>query len=132
MPVPHDPTPRARLTFRWRDECWHLLDQPRPAVILLSERVSEGCEYASSEAAEAAFWAQVVNSVFAARDRHASAVWPGVEVAAVLDQVNRQAIVAERTRRQGQRVFVADDKAAALEVFHRRLRLLIPTCENAT
>ncbi|MFC5828226.1 hypothetical protein [Nonomuraea insulae] len=124
MPIPHDPTPRARLTFRWRDERWHLLDRPRPGVILISDNVPQGFEYGSSEAAEGAFWTQVVDSVFAWRDRHASARWPGVEIAAVFDEVNRQAIVAERTRRHGCQVLVLDDKVAALAAFHKRVHSL--------
>lgn len=131
MPVPHDPAHHARLTFRWRDEHWHLLDGPTPAVVLVSPNVTRGDEYPDPEAAEASLWASVVDSILAAADRLASAEWPGVEIAALLDRTNSRAVVAERTRRNGPRVQVYEGRDAALQAFQERVQALITKCENA-
>lgn len=131
MPVPHDPAHRARLTFAWRDERWHLLDDPCPAVVLISAAVSRGDDYANPVAAQTAFWTGVVDSILAANDHIASATWPGVEIAAALDKINGRAAVAERTRRGGPQVRVHEGRDAALADFHDRIRALISKSENA-
>lgn len=130
MTVPHDPAHHARLTVRWRDERWHLLDDP-PSVIFISDKVSQGDRYPSPDAAEAAFWAGAVDSVLAEKDRIASAAWPGVEIAALLDKVNGRALVAERTRRHGPRLAIHDGREEALAAFQERVRALIKKCEDA-
>ncbi|MGW0808668.1 hypothetical protein [Nonomuraea sp. NPDC002799] len=131
MPVPHDPIHHARRTFRWRDEHWYLLDEPVPAVVFISDNVSQSDRHPSPDVAETAFWVRVVDGILAERDRVASAAWPGVEIVAVLDKVNCRALVAERTRRNGCQVWVLSDRDAALAAFRERVCALIKKCEKA-
>jgi hypothetical protein len=130
MPVPHDPAHHARLTFRWRNELWHLLDKPHPAVVLISDKVTEGNEYPDLDAAEEAFWRRVTDSILAETDRLASARWPGVEIAAVRDKVNGRAVLVERSG-SGSQLWTHDDKGTAVAAFQQRLCALIAKCEDA-
>jgi hypothetical protein len=49
LSVPHDPAHSARLSYTWRDEHWHLIDRPIPTVVLVSDSVTRGTQYATSE-----------------------------------------------------------------------------------
>ncbi|WP_326635098.1 hypothetical protein OG884_20160 [Streptosporangium sp. NBC_01755] len=85
--APHDPAHHARLSYMWRDEHWHLLDTPEPAVVLVSSTVSQGSPYPDPAQAEAAFWRSVASSILTHHRRIVSATWPKVnaEAAVLLD-----------------------------------------------
>lgn len=96
--VPHDPVHRARLSYIWRDEHWHLIDLPQPTVVLISDRVSRGTEHPTPEVAEGAFWAGIADSILTHPYKAAEAGFPGVDLAVALDERTNKAHVAERTR----------------------------------
>ncbi|GHH68743.1 hypothetical protein GCM10017673_18370 [Streptosporangium violaceochromogenes] len=98
MTAPHDPVHLARLTFRWRDEHWHLIEEPTPVVVLVSDHLSKGDRYPSRETAETAFWLSVTGSLLSHSERLASASWPGIEVAVIYD-CDERVHLAERLSR---------------------------------
>ncbi|GLW10109.1 hypothetical protein Misp01_52380 [Microtetraspora sp. NBRC 13810] len=128
MLVPHDPAHAARLTYVWRDERWHLLDNP-PTVVLVSDTTSQGSEYPSVAAAERAFWRGVVDSILTQTDRIASITTPRAEIAVVLDKRSRAAHLVERTKSTCLATTFAEP-ADSLSAWRQRARELISTCEH--
>lgn len=125
VPVPHDPANRARLSYEWRDERYHLLDEPEPTVVLNSNTLFQSKAYSSVDAAEAALWDMVVTTILNARayvDPYA--VWPGVEIAAVADPDSRAVHVVERSPGVC-KAWRLDDRESALLAFLARVRLLV-------
>lgn len=124
VPVSHDPANRARLSYQWRDERYHLLDEPEPTVVLNSNTLFQSKGYPNVEAAEAALWDGVVTTILAARTyTDPYAVWPGVEIAAVTDPDSGAVHVVERSPGVC-RAWQAEDKEPALLAFLGRVHLL--------
>jgi hypothetical protein len=124
-PVPHDPAHHARMSYQWRDEHWHLLDDPL-VVVLISNEVSRGTPHRNVEEAERAFWSEIVDSMLATPDgRLAYATWPGVEIVCVSDKAAGQAHVAERARRGGCRVWRVDKLELGVPAWQTRVRCLL-------
>lgn len=124
VPVPHDPALRARLSYTWRDEAYHLLDEPGPMVVLNSDTVTKRTPYDTLEAAEAALWDGVVTTILAARTwTDPYAVWPGVEIAAVTDPLSGAVHVVERSP-DVCKAWQIKGKESALLAFLGRVHLL--------
>lgn len=127
--VPHDPAHRARLSYAWRDARFHLIDEAQPLVVLISDSVSQGNPHPTIEAAEAAFWELIVNTIMGERSYvDPYACWNGVEIAAVADPESGKVHLAER-RPTGCRAWELSSAEHALLAFFGRLRLLIPEGE---
>ncbi|GIH73110.1 hypothetical protein [Sphaerimonospora thailandensis] len=122
----HDPGNRAHHTYVWRDEQYHLLSDPEPLVVLISDTVSKGVPYSSLAEAEESLWETVVTTILAARtylDPYAA--WPGVELAVVPDPLSGKAHLVERVRGRC-RAWCVNGPPVALLAFYGRLRLLLP------
>lgn len=123
MPVPHDPALRARRTYEWRDETYHLLAEPGPMVVLLSDSVTKRTPYNTLADAEAALWDAVVTTILAARTfTDPYAVWPGVELAAVRDPDSGEVHVVERSS-GGCKAWRVPDLERGVLAFLGRVRL---------
>jgi hypothetical protein len=123
--VPHDPAKHARLSYAWRDATFHLVTEPSPLVLLISNTVSQGTGYETAEKAEAAFWEAVVAAILAKRTyQNPCAMWPGVEIAVVPDPASATVHLAERTSR-GCKAAPLPSSEAALDAYLDRLLELI-------
>ncbi len=97
--------------------------------MLISDSVSQGNPYPTIEAAEAAFWELIVNTIMGERcyvDPYA--YWPGVEIAAVADPESGKVHMAERTP-GGCMAWEMGGAEHALLAFFGRLHQLIPERE---
>ncbi|WP_406318895.1 hypothetical protein OHA77_16205 [Streptosporangium sp. NBC_01639] len=112
MPVPHDPAHRARLSYVWQNEHWHLLEDPEPTVVLVSDSVSRGAPYVTLKQADSAFWRAVTDSIFTHGDRILTAAWDGSEVALLIDRSTGLLHLAYRTPQDAAARTYTDDVKA--------------------
>ncbi|GAA3095496.1 hypothetical protein [Streptosporangium carneum] len=127
MTIPHDPAHLAHLTFRWRDKHWHLIEEPEPVVVLVSDHLSKGDRHPTKESAETAFWVPVTDALLSHPERLASAKWPDTELAVVSDH-DDHVHLAEKTHRSGSsptcQAWTLADAETGVTAFLNRLRLL--------
>ncbi|MEV4246924.1 hypothetical protein AB0J63_26365 [Streptosporangium canum] len=124
MPVPHDPAHRAQLSYSWLDENWHLLDQPAPTVVLLSDSVSKGESYTTPPLAEQAFWRSVAASILSHQERVLTASWDGAEIGLLVDYGTGLFHLACRTPRSAA-ACTHTDEAKAREDWTETVRALL-------
>ncbi|MEV7966603.1 hypothetical protein AB0O34_11555 [Sphaerisporangium sp. NPDC088356] len=72
------------------------MSDPQPALVLISDSVSQGTPV-PAEQPERAFWAVVVERLLSHPDRLASASWPGVEIALLIDPRTSMAHIVEHS-----------------------------------
>ncbi|WP_231509991.1 hypothetical protein [Streptosporangium roseum] len=124
MAVPHDPAHHARLSYSWRDENWHLLDQPATTVVLLNDSVSKGESYATPALAEQAFWRAVTDSLLSHQERVLTTAWDGTEVGLLVDYSTGLFHLAYRTPNSTAAVSHTDE-AKAREDWEETVRTLL-------
>ncbi|MER7208211.1 hypothetical protein [Streptosporangium sp. NPDC000239] len=96
-------------------------------MVIVSDRLSKGDRYPTTESAESAFWDSVTGALLAHSERLASAQWPGAELAVIRDHGDHVHL-AEKTIRSGCppicQAWTLTDAATGITAFLRRLRLL--------